>query len=119
MWHNNSTKYTLALDSSLAAVWKALSTADVAILSKSSFSYVPAVLNPHTVVYTDFWHGAVAGWQQTSADVLEETDAEMKQLHQDACRVIPPSQRGVWLRYGLPWLRKLVMQPTRTTTTSV
>lgn len=109
--NSSSTYFTLALDSSLAAVWKALETADVAILSKSSFSYVPAVLNTRTVVYTDFWHGAVAGWETVSADMLEQTAAEAKQLQEEACRVIPPRRRGVWKRYGLPWLRKILMQP--------
>ena len=37
--------YTVILDGSYKDVWLALSTADIAILSRSSFSYVPAIFN--------------------------------------------------------------------------
>ena len=35
---------------------------NVLILSKSSFSLVPALFNPNTVVYTPFWHQPLANW---------------------------------------------------------
>jgi hypothetical protein len=82
--------YTLALNTPLAAVWHALMTADVAILSKSSFSYVPAVLNVNTVIYSDFWHQALGAWKRLDATLQQQTDAEVQRLEQEACRVMPP-----------------------------
>jgi hypothetical protein len=42
---------TMELDSSLSQTLRQMINADVLIMSKSSFSYVPAMLNPSTVVY--------------------------------------------------------------------
>jgi hypothetical protein len=40
-----------------------LATADVLVLSRSSFSFVAAILNrPGIVLYHPFWHGAPSSW---------------------------------------------------------
>ena len=56
--------YSVELDTpKLADVWRALATADVAILSKSYFSMIPAIINPNVVVMTDYWDfEALEGW---------------------------------------------------------
>mmetsp|Transcript_29582 Transcript_29582/g.71194 ORF Transcript_29582/g.71194 Transcript_29582/m.71194 type:complete len:416 (+) Transcript_29582:84-1331(+) len=57
--------YDLRLDGSIDQVWKAIAfESDVVILSRSSFSLVPAVLSlPRTtIVYTPFWHKPLAHW---------------------------------------------------------
>ena len=57
--------YDVRLDGSIDQVWKAIAfESDVVILSRSSFSLVPAVLSlPNTtVVYTPFWHKPLAHW---------------------------------------------------------
>ena len=57
--------YTLALKTTstdLRQVWQAFITADIFIMSKSSFSLVPALFNHNTVVYTPFWHQPLAHW---------------------------------------------------------
>lgn len=46
-----------------------LATADVMIMSRSSFSYVAAILNPRAaIICHPFWHSALPEWIQTEAD---------------------------------------------------
>jgi hypothetical protein len=40
-----------------------LSNADILITSKSSFSYVAALYNENTVLYTNFWHNPLPHWK--------------------------------------------------------
>ena len=40
-----------------------LSKADILITSKSSFSYVAALYNENTVLYTKFWHNPLPHWK--------------------------------------------------------
>jgi hypothetical protein len=42
--------------------WTHLIAADVFIMAKSSFSYVPAIYNEHCVLYYPFWHRPLAHW---------------------------------------------------------
>lgn len=72
--------YELQIDGDIADVWRSLILADVAILSRSSFSYVPAVLAKGTVIYTSFWHKPIRGWTKVGKEVLETTEEEMKRL---------------------------------------
>ena len=37
-------------------------SADIFIMSKSSFSYVPAVFNNNKVIYTEMWHKKLDNW---------------------------------------------------------
>jgi hypothetical protein len=54
----------LALNTKLDVAWRAFMQADVFIMSPSSFSYVPALLNfAGSVVYTPFWHLPLAKWR--------------------------------------------------------
>jgi hypothetical protein len=69
---------TLHLDTDLADVWTGLLAADVMILSRSSFSYVPALISrPSTthVVYTQFWDPPLPGWTVITNTSAEETEA--------------------------------------------
>lgn len=60
----------LKLDSTLEEAWRDMILADILILSKSSFSYVPALFNPNLVIYTPFWHDKLSDWVDvTTADV--------------------------------------------------
>ena len=69
--------YTVSVDDKLCTVWLALSTAHVAILSKSSFSYVPAILNPHRVVYAPFWHQPMDHWDVAADTLLSQSMVEI------------------------------------------
>jgi hypothetical protein len=103
--------YTVNLDSPLSQVWKDIMSADVAILSQSSFSYVPATLNNETVVYTPFRHKPVTGWTVVEMDMLEAAVAESMSLQAEACKVIPGKKRGWWKKHGRPKLKKLLLLP--------
>ncbi|KAL3927564.1 MAG: hypothetical protein SGBAC_013037 [Bacillariaceae sp.] len=62
--------YDLRLDGSIDQIWKAIAfQSDVVILSRSSFSLVPAVLSLPTtaIVYTPFWHKPLAHWDDLGA----------------------------------------------------
>jgi hypothetical protein len=46
-----------------------LATADVLVMSRSSFSYVAGLLNKNCVVlYHPFWHEALSSWQAVASD---------------------------------------------------
>jgi hypothetical protein len=67
--------YSLFLDSDLVDVWRALVTADVVVMAKSSFSFAPTLLNGNAKVwYTPFWHPPLPGWQVVSNEILEKGD---------------------------------------------
>jgi len=57
-------EYHLKLDDELTQVWYAILTADVVLLGRSSFGFVPAILAPRnaTIVYTPFWHQPNPEW---------------------------------------------------------
>jgi hypothetical protein len=52
----------LHLDADLLTAWDDMIRAEILILAKSSFSYVPAILCTGTVVYTPFWHQKLHKW---------------------------------------------------------
>ncbi|MDC0948625.1 hypothetical protein OAS86_04700 [Gammaproteobacteria bacterium] len=52
----------LHLDTPLQQTWRAMIDADVLVMSHSSFSYVPALYNRGTVIYSPFWHGRLDHW---------------------------------------------------------
>ena len=48
---------------------KSLATADLLVISRSAFSYVPALLNKKgIIVYHPFWHGALPEWIDATRD---------------------------------------------------
>jgi hypothetical protein len=72
--------YELHLDEHLDDVWNAVLTADVFIMSRSSFSYAPAVVTKATVVYTPFWHKPIRGWDVVSKDITAQSEPELQRL---------------------------------------
>jgi hypothetical protein len=84
----NVYKYNLHLDDTLYNVWSALSTANVAILSKSSFSYVPAIINPNTVVYTSYRHLPLPSWDVVERNVSDQEKRVVKNIHDKECKTI-------------------------------
>jgi hypothetical protein len=101
--------YTVNLDSPLSQVWKDIVSADVAILSQSSFSYVPSIFNTKTVVYTPFGFKPVAGWTVVDKDMLRAAANESMSLKSEACKVLP--KRGWWKKHGRAKLKKLLLFP--------
>jgi hypothetical protein len=81
--HFRSKGYHLILDGDPADVWKTIMVSDVVILSKSSFSIVPAALNRHgTIVYTEMWHKPLPGWHVVDDNdpIMVQTKRERKRL---------------------------------------
>jgi hypothetical protein len=79
--------YHLVLDGDPADVWKTIMLSNVVILSKSSFSLVPAALNRQgTIVYTEMWHKPLPGWHviDDNDPLMVQTKRERKQLRK-AC----------------------------------
>jgi hypothetical protein len=82
--------YTIKLDTKrLAEVWQALSTADVAILSRSYFSIVPAIINPNVVVATEFFDFDVTvmgdAWDYADASLVAASDQTTQAIFQTYC----------------------------------
>ena len=55
--------FILDADSDVHTAFTYLARAKVAILARSSLSYVAALVNPNTVYYEDFWHPKMPGWK--------------------------------------------------------
>jgi hypothetical protein len=76
--------YQVILDGDIGHVWKGLIASDVIILSRSSFSLVPAIISKGTVVYTPFWHEPLPHWTVVDEILLNETHVEFRRL-KDTC----------------------------------
>jgi len=57
----------LFLDADLEFTWKEMIFADVLVMSKGSFSYVPAIYNSNFVIYYPAWYTKLAHWHHTNA----------------------------------------------------
>lgn len=85
--------YELILDGDVGEGWKTIMVADVIILSKSSFSYVPAALSmqdnnkTRVVVCTEFWHKLLPGWERDDdmAHVKQQLRLEKKKMRGEQC----------------------------------
>jgi hypothetical protein len=80
-WHGLS-KYHLALDVNPVDVWKSMVDADVLVMSKSSFSLVPAVFSAGEVIYTPFWHNPLSTWNIVPESIVAESQREVNRLQQ-------------------------------------
>jgi hypothetical protein len=94
--------YHLALDYDLVTTWQAFVTADILVLSKSSFSLVPALLrsiiasknssgsspgndndnHDGMVIYTPFWHQPLSGWTIVRQDLVQRYNINNGEGHQ-------------------------------------
>ncbi len=63
----------LYLDKEIEYTWTELINSNIFIMSKSSFSYVPAVYNKNIVIYHPFWHNKLPSW-------LDITDINFNKL---------------------------------------
>ena len=74
--------YQVVLDGDISEVWKGIISANVVILSRSSFSLVPAVLTRGKVVYTPFWHQPLPHWDVVDEEFVNATLVTFKKLKQ-------------------------------------
>ena len=60
------------LDTDLVDIWKEMITCDILFMSKSSFSYVPALYNKNFVVYYPAWYDKLNNWTSSEDPDLWE-----------------------------------------------
>eukprot|EP00934_Nitzschia_sp_Nitz4_P005755 Nitzschia sp. Nitz4//scaffold191_size41780//32644//33384//NITZ4_007475-RA/size41780-exonerate_protein2genome-gene-0.37-mRNA-1//1//CDS//3329540205//5745//frame0 len=72
--------YDVVLDGDIGNVWKGILQSDVVILSRSSFSLVPAIMSKGMIVFTPFWHEPLAHWDVVDEDFVNETLTEFRRL---------------------------------------
>lgn len=85
--------FDLRLDRSSAEAWLAMMGADVLIMSKSSFSVVPAVFNRRgLIVYTPFWVEPMAHWEVIDADTFRATQRNELRLKSHVCEPIKDAE---------------------------
>ena len=78
--------YKVVLNGDVTQVWKDLMTANVTILSKSSFSLIPAILAQPTttVVYTPFYADPLDHWHVVDPQILNQSVVELARLQTQA-----------------------------------
>lgn len=79
---------SMELDKDLGETWLGMMMADLLILSRSSFSYVPALLNVNPnvqVIYTPFWHTSpnITNWITVDSGILNNTEAASIRLREE------------------------------------
>lgn len=92
--------YTVLLDTSdLGAIWNDIIDADVFIMSRSSFSHVPAILNMKgKIIFTPFWEQPLLeDWIVVPTELMNQTELQISQLRTDACQY----QKYRWKSSGL------------------
>jgi hypothetical protein len=66
----------LILDAKLNSAWEDMINAEILVIAKSSFSYVPALYSKATVIYQPFWHEMKSEWfnlgSASAHSVIEE-----------------------------------------------
>jgi len=74
--------FSFAVDTTLSEAWKGMISSDVLIMSRSSFSYVPAILNPSgIIVYTNFRHKPLPTWEIVNdVSLLNATNVALANL---------------------------------------
>jgi hypothetical protein len=85
-------------NSTTADVWTTITNANVVILSKSSFSLIPAVLNhrhhppppppnnnPATIWYTQFWHRPLPHWRTVEQKIRRRSKRELEKFQKRHC----------------------------------
>jgi len=69
-FRNKFTNCSVRLDTDRAEVWRSMMVADLLILSRSSFSFVPALLNRRgRILYFPFRHAPMPHWIVVSKDI--------------------------------------------------
>ena len=74
--------YEVYEDGSETHVWQTIVTADIVILSRSSFGMIPALVSKGKVIYTPFWHYPIRDWEVVrDPDTLAALEEEMAKLN--------------------------------------
>jgi hypothetical protein len=81
-------RLSLHLNATASLVWSRLIQADVLVLSKSSFSFVPAIFATATsrVVYTPFWLDSLPHWTIVDENLMQTTRRANIRLRHELCQ---------------------------------
>jgi hypothetical protein len=78
--------HEVLIDSDLSEAWLAMMTADHVVLSKSSFSFVPALLNSvGNVYYTPFLKPKLPGWITVPRSIQSRSRARVRAMIHERC----------------------------------
>ncbi len=77
--------YQLHLNRSIEEDWLEMLTADVLIMSRSSYSLVPAIFNRNTIVYTHYWHEPLPRWKVVPVDISRQSSQAIVKLRAKIC----------------------------------
>jgi hypothetical protein len=79
-YFENITNVTLRLDTDIEDVWNSMMDANTLILSKSSFSVVPAAFNEGTVICTPMLLGPLKAWTKVPESISSQMAKEVELL---------------------------------------
>lgn len=77
--------YQVRLNRSIEEDWLEMLSADVLIMSRSSYSFVPAIFNRNVVVYTHYWHEPLPQWNVVPADITSRSSEVVAKLRAKQC----------------------------------
>jgi hypothetical protein len=77
--------YHLDLNSSVDQIWAAMINADLLILSKSSFSWVPGIMNMNKVVTPQYKFPVCDNWDVASSDITSKSDQVVNDFVNHQC----------------------------------
>ena len=72
--------YEIEVDKEPEHIWKTIATSDVAILSRTDFSFLPAMISAGEVVYTPYWTEPLDTWTVVDSSLTTESEQETIQL---------------------------------------
>lgn len=75
----------LHLNASIIQAWSSMIQSETLILSKSSFSFVPAIFAPHKVIYTPYWANPLPGWTIVDDNLMQTTRRATIRLRHEMC----------------------------------
>jgi hypothetical protein len=80
--------YTLQINTDVGEAWKAMISSDLLVISRSTFSLVPALFTHGKVLFIPKrgWNIGGMGWTAVKESILNETSVKMEQLlREDGC----------------------------------
>lgn len=75
----------LHLNASMRQAWSSMIQSKTLILSKSSFSFVPAIFATHQVIYTPFWVKPLPEWTIVDEGLMQTTRRATIRLRHELC----------------------------------
>jgi len=106
----------LKLDTNPMETWRDILNADVYIMSKSSFSLVPALFSTASkIIYTPFWHEGHPNWIRVSNDIMNASKVQTKMLRDHNCsEIFDTRHRPLKIQHA--WRVNVARRPPSTST---